>query len=412
MKVKAIVMVVVISASAPALLAEARLGAPFAPPKGALEASEKATHSSIPVDLEPKGLRDSTVAASAPLPGDRVPDLGDSVVWFHGGSAPSFASGKVYVLDFWATWCPPCYPMIDRLSALARDHQADGLVVVGLTIGTDLGTPLPRFLEREGARIAYSLAVPRDDEALKTALVHPALNPPDDFDIPHLMIVDRRGRLAWASSVGNPEHGFEDALESVLSDSWDLQFEADRVRKMMEAVAAGVGQLEAIRGLREAGDLARAATALRPLVAESPAVFAAEAVALFRQMLCAGRESSAYAFGRQLLGGGLEERVVELMQFQRAITMTPGLEHRDLPLAADAVRAAQHLKADDDPDLIYALAKIALLGGDTERARTLQAEAVRLAERTGRDARYLHTIRDMPIRQIIEFQARQMACPE
>lgn len=375
-----------------------------------LDASARVTRSPDPSFLEPSGPSESDVTAGAPLPGHHVPDLGDSVVWAHGARVPSFEPGNVYVLDFWATWCPPCYPMIDELSKLARDHRDEGLVIVGLTIGTELGTPLSRFLEQEAARIAYSLAVPRDDEALKAALSHPALNPPADFHLPHLMIVDRKGRLAWASEAGNPELGFEVALERVLSGSWDLQAEARRYRRIVAATAAATSQIDAVRRLREAGELDRATETLLPLVAENPAVFAEEAVDLFRQLLCAGKESSAYAFGRQLLRGGLQGRVMELMRFQRTITMTPGVSRRDFTLAADAVRAAQRLKEDDDPDFIYALAKITLLAGDAERAQTLQTEAVRLAERVGRDTRYIHTIRDLPISAVIESQARQMEC--
>jgi thiol-disulfide isomerase/thioredoxin len=351
-------------------------------------------------------------ASTAPLPGDRVPDLGELVEWSHGAPVPSFESERVYVLDFWATWCPPCYPMIDELSALAQHHREDGLVIVGLTIGADLGTPLHRFLERESQRIEYTIATARDDDELKAALLHPLLNPPDDFYLPHLMIIDRSGRLAWVSEAGDPKRGFEDALSRVLSGTWNLQAEAARARQMVESAAEGEEQLEEIRELRVAGDLDRAATALTRLVSETPSFYSDEAVDLFHQMLCAGRETSAYAFGRELLGGGLEARVPELLRLHRAIILTPGLETRDLERASTAVRAARRARADEDPDLLYELAKISLLAGDSGEASAFQAEAVRIAQRTGRDAHYIRTIRDLPIQRIIESQAQQMACPQ
>jgi thiol-disulfide isomerase/thioredoxin len=41
--------------------------------------------------------------------------------------------GKVVVVEFWATWCPPCRKSIPHLQALYEKHKADGLVIIGLS---------------------------------------------------------------------------------------------------------------------------------------------------------------------------------------------------------------------------------------------------------------------------------------
>ena len=49
--------------------------------------------------------------------------------------------GQVVLLNFWATWCPPCVYEMPSMERLYQDLRADGFVVLGVTVDVDPGEP-------------------------------------------------------------------------------------------------------------------------------------------------------------------------------------------------------------------------------------------------------------------------------
>lgn len=95
-------------------------------------------------------------------------------------------AGKVLVLDFWATYCPPCREEIPQLIELQRRFGAQGLNIVGLNVGGAEDRPkVPEFVR--SYRIQYSLGYP------DTELVNLYLG--DNDVIPQTIVFDRKGRL-------------------------------------------------------------------------------------------------------------------------------------------------------------------------------------------------------------------------
>jgi thiol-disulfide isomerase/thioredoxin len=94
--------------------------------------------------------------------------------------------GKVVILDFWATYCPPCLEEIPHLKELQSKYGRENLEIVGLHVGGEDDRPqVPTFVER--LKIDYTLATPED--AL-TNFIFAARN-----DIPQTAVFDRSGKL-------------------------------------------------------------------------------------------------------------------------------------------------------------------------------------------------------------------------
>ncbi len=91
--------------------------------------------------------------------------------------------GKVLVLNFWATWCPPCIEELPTLDAFQREFGPQGVVVLGVSI--DRNEKLYRqFLERN----PLSFKIGRDPEANISASY-------GTFQYPESYIIDRSGKV-------------------------------------------------------------------------------------------------------------------------------------------------------------------------------------------------------------------------
>ena len=87
---------------------------------------------------EPKpGGEDGGAAAAEPKEARAAPDFELSTL---AGETVRLAElrGKTVVIDFWATWCPPCEFQVPELNAFWEAHQADGDVeVLGISVDVE-----------------------------------------------------------------------------------------------------------------------------------------------------------------------------------------------------------------------------------------------------------------------------------
>ena len=65
--------------------------------------------------------------------------------------------GQVVLVNFWATWCPPCRVEMPLLQAMAERHKAAGLVVLGLSVDQLPPSTVAQWLRERS--ITYPVAI-------------------------------------------------------------------------------------------------------------------------------------------------------------------------------------------------------------------------------------------------------------
>ncbi|MEY4386546.1 MAG: Thiol-disulfide oxidoreductase ResA [Verrucomicrobiota bacterium] len=168
---------------------------------------------------------------------DGASDLGDAAKplsvqeWIKNGPV-KIEDGKgtnIYVVEFWATWCPPCLASIPHLTELQKKYKDRGVIVVGLT--SESPAVVKKFVEKMGDQMDYHVAI--DDGKTEE-------NYPEAFGvrgIPVAFVVDKDGTIKW---WGRPLQGLSKAVERIVDGKLDLATAKKEVQDNAAAAAETV----------------------------------------------------------------------------------------------------------------------------------------------------------------------------
>ena len=138
----------------------------------------------------------------------------------------SFEIGHVYLLDFWATWCPPCIEALPELARLQHTFRDENVIVVA--ISNESKETVAEFLARKSPPDNVSDAQSFGDmtknilvasDPLGTSL-RDYLVASNQRAIPVSFIIGKTGEVEW---IGHLNDGGVDVLRQVVDGRWDRE---------------------------------------------------------------------------------------------------------------------------------------------------------------------------------------------
>jgi peroxiredoxin len=147
------------------------------------------------------GTKPAELGTRAPAADFTVTDLKGKTIQL------SALKGTVVLLDFWATWCPPCRQEIPHFKALDAQYRGQGLEIIGVAMDEGGPAVVSAFVRNEG--VTYPVAMGDSQLAQAYGGIR---------GLPTTFLIDRRGRIAKKYLGYQDKEVFEKEIKVLLAE--------------------------------------------------------------------------------------------------------------------------------------------------------------------------------------------------
>ncbi len=113
--------------------------------------------------------------------------------------------GKVIILDFWATWCPPCKAEIPGFVELYSQYNDQGLEIIGISLDQGDLSVVPAFVK--SYNVNYPILYYKDEVISNYGGIR---------SIPTTFIIDKEGNIVQRLVGYKPKEFFEELIKTLL----------------------------------------------------------------------------------------------------------------------------------------------------------------------------------------------------
>ncbi|MFO0962855.1 MAG: redoxin family protein [Phycisphaerales bacterium] len=301
-----------------------------------------------------------TVGSPAPAP---------EISNFVRGDAPKFFEpGKVYVVEFWATWCGPCRQSMPHLTETSKKYKDKGVIIVG--VSDEKLETVTKFLDQPEwqEKAQYILATDPDRSTHKAYMEAAAQG-----GIPTAFIV-KDGTVQW---IGHPMT-MDEPLAQIVDGKWDLQAFKKTFEPKQAQARRAMEMRSAMAAASKSGDYSAVIARLQKDVQESEAGESRTMaqMTLFRLLATAANHpDDAWKVAREIAAANKSdaETLNEVAWF---ILDNKGVKERNYPLALEIAKTAADAPNGSNGAVLDTLARAYWENGDKAKAISTQKSAI------------------------------------
>jgi thiol-disulfide isomerase/thioredoxin len=338
--------------------------------------------------------------------GDPAPEL--KVTWLKGTPVTSLDKDKLYVLEFWATWCGPCKLAMPHLSELAKQYTGK-VTFIGIDIwekGSEkklyetFRPELTEFVAGMGDKMAYNVAMDNNDLHMSNNWMKAA----GQYGIPSTFLL-KGGKIIW---IGHPIK-LDTILLKVFDGTYNMESYAKEFNqkntKSLESVAPLLALQKEVTDAIAAKDFSNAMNAIENGLINIDSTFRISVLSLKFTTLLEYDVPAALAFARELCrdipsGKGF---------IGQTIVTKDGLPKEAYQLAADYFTELLALPGVPVPMIHDYVAKCYFKMNDISNAISFEEKAVQLGAEAIESGKYEGTINKGSIKEYQETLAKYKA---
>jgi thiol-disulfide isomerase/thioredoxin len=300
--------------------------------------------------------------------------------WVKGTPVKGFEKGKVYVVEFWATWCGPCREAIPHVTEMAKKYK-DKATFIGISVweekkdnkDTSYYKAVEAFVKDMGAKMNYNIAIDGPAGTISETWLKPA----NQNGIPTSFVIDQEGKIAW---IGHPMMGLEEVVDQVVAKKFDvkkaaqMRAEAEKKEPEMQKIYEGLGKAF------ESGDADKVVAAYNDVVKKMPQLEVELGPSIYEALMDLD-SAKAIEFGKTLMNGPVAKNAMALNQLAWTVVETDAFKVEDYKWACEVADKAAALTKYNDYMILDTLAYAYFRCGDKKMALEMQTKAVMLCEK-------------------------------
>jgi thiol-disulfide isomerase/thioredoxin len=337
-----------------------------------------------------KAIGQSTVSLKI---GDKAPPVKYSK-WIKGEPLVSLDPSRLYVLEFWATWCGPCKMAMPHLTKLQQAYKGKAIFIgVGVweKVSEDKAyeSSLPyveKFVKGNDANMGYAVIADNNEQFMGNNWLKAA----GENGIPSTFIV-KNNQVIW---IGHP-NALDSTLPKILDGSYDMKAFAAKHSRSAEAgmkqAAAMQAMFKPIHDAVKAKEYKKAYSLIDELVAKQPQYKMMMELMKFRVMLGDNeQEAVEYAKGIHREGQSIAPLLLGEVYAKEGLSKSTYLW---------VAKNCEEAKLSPNPVLSNALAATYAKAGDYTMAVVHQEKAVLEARAALNKGEMIGTIMDFTVQE-------------